>query len=355
MIKILHSADWHLDSPLVFRSGEQSKYLRAALAQIPSRIAAICKEEHCDLVLLSGDLFDGTATPATVQALKKALEDMEVPVFITPGNHDYVGVDSVWTGEDWPENVHIFTRSVMESVVIEDLDLLVYGGGFTAMDCPGLLAGFTADASAQYKIGILHADPTQANSPYCPVSKQQVQDSGLDYLALGHIHKGDSFRAGNTLCAWPGCPMGRGYDEDGEKGILIVTLDNTAHARFVPLDTPRFFDLEIPAGDDPGQALDRVLPAVGNRDFYRITFTGHSNALDTDSLLRPEFPNLLLRDRTVPPVDVWGSAGQDTFEGRYFKLLQDKLADADEDTQRKIYLAAEISRKILDGQEVVLP
>ena len=71
--------------------------------------------------------------------------------------------------------------------------------------------------------------------------------------------------------------------------------------------------------------------------------------------MRPEFPNLLLRDRTIPPLDVWGSAGQDTFEGRYFKLLQDMLSDADEEKQREIYLAAEISRKILDGQEVVLP
>lgn len=355
MIKILHSADWHLDSPLVFRNAEQARYLREALSQIPGKIAALCKEEHCDLMLLAGDLFDGNANTATLQKLKRALADVGVPIFITPGNHDYLGMDSVWTTGDWPENVHIFTRPTLESVVLPDLDLRIYGSGFTAMDCPGLLADFTAQATEQYQIAVLHGDPTQANSPYCPISKQQVQNSGLDYLALGHIHKSDSFRAGKTLCAWPGCPMGRGYDEEGEKGVLIVTLDDTVETKFLPLDTPRFFDLEIPAGDDAAKALDSVLPAAGNRNFYRITFTGHSNALDTDSLLRPEFPNLLLRDRTVPPVDVWGSAGQDTFEGRYFKLLQDKLADADEDMQRRIYLAAEISRRILDGQEVVLP
>ena len=355
MIKILHSADWHLDSPLVFRNAEQARYLREALFQIPGKIAALCKEEHCDLMLLAGDLFDGNANTATLRELKRALADVGVPVFITPGNHDYLGMDSVWTTGDWPENVHIFTRPTLESIVLPDLDLRIYGSGFTAMDCPGLLADFTAHATEQYQIAVLHGDPTQANSPYCPISKQQVQNSGLDYLALGHIHKGDSFRAGKTLCAWPGCPMGRGYDEGGEKGVLIVTLDDTVETKFLPLDTPRFFDLEIPAGDDATKALDSVLPAAGNRNFYRITFTGHSNALDTDSLLRPEFPNLLLRDRTVPPVDVWGSAGQDTFEGRYFKLLQDKLADADEDMQRRIYLAAEISRRILDGQEVVLP
>ena len=355
MIKILHSGDWHLDSPLLLRSQEQTRYLRDALAGIPEKIVALCKEEQCDMMLLAGDLFDGAASAGTVQALKAALRDAQVPVFITPGNHDYVGNDSPWLNEVWPDNVHIFTHQSIESVVLPDLDLRIYGAGFTSMDCPALLLDFTAAHNEQYKVGILHGDPTQANSPYCPITKQQVNNSGLDYLALGHIHKGDSFRSGKTLCAWPGCPMGRGYDEDGEKGALIVTLDETAEIRFVPLDAPRFHDLEIPGGDDPAKALDSVLPALGNPDFYRITFTGHSQPLDIDALLRPEFPNLVLRDRTVPPVDVWGSAGQDTFEGRYFKLLQDKLADADEETQRKIFLAAEISRKILDGQEVILP
>jgi len=54
-------------------------------------------------------------------------------------------------------------------------------------------------------------------------------------------------------------------------------------------------------------------------------------------------------------VDIWGSADLDTFEGRYFKLLQDKLARAEGAQKQQILLAAELSRRILDGQEVVLP
>jgi len=355
MIKILHSADWHLDAPMHLRSQHQSALLRKVLAGIPARIASLCKEQQCHMMLLSGDLLDGACTAQTVQNLKLAFEEVGVPVFITPGNHDFLGTDSPWLTEVWPENVHIFTRPAIESVVLEDLDCRVYGAGFTSMDCPGLLAGFTADCPEKYAVGILHADPTQVTSPYCPVTKQQVQNSNLHYLALGHIHKGDSFRADKTLCAWPGCPMGKGYDEDGEKGVLIVTLAETAQAQFIPLDVPRFYDLEVPAGEDPSAAMDALLPPAGSHDFYRVTFTGPSTPLDTEALLRPDFPNLVLRDRTTPPIDVWGSAGEDTFEGRYFKLLQNALQDADEDTRQRICLAAELSRKILDGQEVVLP
>lgn len=353
MIKILHSADWHLDSPLLFRTPEQSRYLREAMLQIPALIVSICKENNCDMMLLSGDLFDTAYTMGSLNVLRNALQDADVPVFISPGNHDYVGAESPWLTERWPENVHIFTRPVMESVAIESLDCRVYGAGFTGIDCPGLLKDFTVSQTERYAVAVLHGDPTQVKSPYCPITTAQVERSGLDYLALGHIHMGDSFRAGKTLCAWPGGPMGRGYDELGEKGVLIVTLDNTATTQFIPLDTPRFYDLELSA-DRP---LSDILPPVGNRNFYRITFTGPSEPLNLDALQEEyaRFPNLELRDKTTPPVDVWGSAGEDTFEGLYFKQLRDALETDDEALQRQVRLAAQISRQILDGQEVVLP
>ena len=353
MIKILHSADWHLDSPLQLRDPQAARTLRTALAAIPEQLVALCKKEKCDMMLLSGDLFDGAASRDTVLKLCATLENAEVPVFIAPGNHDFVGLESHWLSAPWPANVHIFTHPMMESVDVKDLDCCVYGAGFISMDCDGLLADFHPTHTEKYAVGVLHGDPTNVNSDYCPITAEQVKHSGLDYLALGHIHKGDSFRAGKTLCAWPGCPMGRGYDETGEKGALIVTLDQTAEIRFVPLETPRFYDLEM----DAAAPLSGILPPVGNSDFYRITFTGTSEPLDLSAMKQqfPQFPNLLLRDRTTPPVDVWGTAGEDTLEGMYFKKLQTALETDDADKKRQVSLAAFLSRQILDGQEVVLP
>jgi len=356
-MKILHSADWHLDSPLQGKTPEQTALLRKSLLQIPGRIADICKAEGCDMMLLSGDLFDGPATADSYTALYRALETVAIPVFITPGNHDYLTPDSPWLTKSWPDNVHIFTKPQIESVVVDDLNCRVYGAGFTGMDCPGLLAGFTAEQDGKINIGILHGDPTQVSSPYCPVTRPQVKASGLTYLALGHIHKGGSFTAGATLCAWPGCPMGRGYDEQGEKGVLLVTVEDTASARFVALDTPHFFDREVEALEDPAGSLASVLPALGSGDFYRITLTGPSEKIDLQALTArfAHFPNLELRDATVPPVDIWASAGEDSFEGMYFDLLKQAMEGADEATCKKLRLAARISRQILDGQEVRLP
>ncbi len=344
-MKILCSADWHLDAPMA--ASDES--LRAASLALPGKLADLCKQENCDLVLLSGDIFDGAYTADSLNALRTALREMAVPVFISPGNHDFVGATSPWLTEKFPENVHIYTAPRLESVYLPDHDLTVWGAGYTSMDCEGLLENFHAGAGNH--ICVLHADPTVATSPYCPVSRSQVEDSNLKLLALGHIHKGGSFTAGSTLCLWPGCPMGRGYDETGEKGAVIVDLD-TAQARFVPLATPRFFDLTCTPAELPS-----LLPAAGSSDYYRITFEGESDPIDLSALRAryAHFPHLLLRDRTVAPLDIWGSAGEDSFEGTYFGLLRQALEEAGPEDKETVLLAARLSRQLLEGQEVRLP
>ena len=356
-MKILHSADWHLDSPLVGRSEEQSKFLRTELLKVPDRVAALCKSENCDLLLLAGDLFDGKCSKESLNAVMKMLEEIKIPVFISPGNHDFCQPDSPYLTENWPENVFIFSHATLESVSLPELDCKIYGAGYEAMDCPGLLKDFQAQGMARWHIGLIHSDPLQSSTPYCPVTTAQIRESGLAYLAMGHIHKGGSFRAGQTLCAWPGCPMGRGYDEPGPKGVLLVELEDAVTARFLPLNTPRFYDETVDAGPDAGETVAAILPPLETRDTYRITLTGYSAPIDTAVLTAafPHVPNLEIRDRTMPEVDLWSGLGEDTLEGVYFRTLHDAMEGSSENLQKHILLAAKISRQILDGQEVTLP
>ena len=346
-LKILHSADWHLDSPFAGFSPEQKAFLKRELGKIPGEIARLVRREGCDLVLLAGDLFDGPYTRETARELYRALEACAVPVFISPGNHDPVAPGSPWLEEKWPENVHIFTGA-LTSVLVPALNCRVYGGGYQSMDCPGLLEGFRAECDEAYALGVVHGDAVQHNSPYCPVTAAQARQSGFHYLALGHIHKAGSFRAGETLCAWPGSPMGRGYDETGEKGVCIVTLGDRVECRFVPLDTPRFFDLTL---DTDHVSFDDLLPGAGDDHFYRVTLTGSAEG-DLPPLER--FSHMELIDRREKPLDFWENAGEDTLEGVYFRLLREKMENAEPGSAGAIALAAEISARLLQGREVVL-
>ena len=354
-MKILHAADLHLDTAFTGHSEDAVRTLKKALASIPDQIVALCQQYDCDILLLSGDLFDGNATAESIQILQNALKEAAIPTFISPGNHDFCSPDSPWLTEFWPANVHIFRRPVIESVSLPELDCRIYGAGFTSMDCPALMTDFRAEGSETFHIGVLHGDPMQKNAPYNPITPAQIAASGLQYLALGHLHTRGAFTAGETLCAWPGCAMGRGNDEVGERGVYLVTVTDSAKAEFIPLDVPCFYDLEVEVLNTPENAILSALPPVGNSDFYRITLTGECEPFSINDLQFPQFPHLQLRDRTTPPVDLWECIREDSLTGVYFKMLHDALADADEETAAQITLAAKISRRILDGREVVLP
>ncbi len=352
-LKILHTADWHLDSPFGNFSGAQQKYLKEEQRKLPQKIADLCRRENCDMMLLAGDIFDGKATRETIELTKEALKSTGVPVLVSPGNHDYCNASSPWKQENWPDNVFVFTRG-LESVTISGLNCRIYGAGYQAMDCPALLENFQADGTEAYQIAVLHGDPTQADSPYCPVTAAQVRQSGLAYLALGHVHKAGAFRSGKTLCAWPGSPMGRGWDETGSKGVCIVNLGQDVQIQAVSLDTPRFHDLQVNVDDGAQDALEAKLPGAGSQDFFRVALTGDS-AVNIPELTEhfAGFPNLLLEDKTEGPVDIWADADVDSLEGIYFGMLRSAMENTP-DHAEQIRLAAEISRKILSGREVIL-
>ena len=347
-LKILHSADWHLDSPFASFPEPERQFLRQEQKKIPGRIAELCRREKCDLVLLAGDIFDGTPTGDTVRSVKRALEECAVPVLIAPGNHDYLAPGSPWQ-EKWPENVYIFRQP--GAVVLEDLNCRVYGAGYDSMDCPPLLEGFHAEGEEQYAVMVLHGDPLVRNSPCCPISASQVRESGLQYLALGHIHKAGSFHAGDTLCGWPGCPMGRGWEETGEKGVYLATLGKQVELRRESLGLPRFWEETVEVSGNVRRALENRLPAAATEDFYRITLTGFADG-DAEN---PEqhfsyLPRLVLRDERERLSDLWADVGEDSLRGMYFRLL---CQQAEKDP--RAVLAARISRKLLQGREVTLP
>lgn len=355
MIKLLHAADLHLGARFRGLPPEKAAQRRRLQLTLPARLAELCREAGCQLVLLAGDLFDQPqGNGEAARALASALEEMAVPVFIAPGNHDYCCPDSPYFTASWPGNVHIFSRPELQSVALPELDCRVWGAGYTGMDCPALLEGFRASGPEETQFMVLHGDPLSAASFTCPVTRRQVAASGLRYLALGHVHRWGILEGGGTLAAWPGCPMATGFDETGEKGVLLV---EDGKPTFRPLGLGAYLDLQVEAGADPLAAILHALPPDTRQDVARITLAGPAEAVNLEDLrqqLESRFFHLELRDRTTLPPDLWKTAGEDSLEGVYFRLLQAGAAQAG--PEGEIYtLAARISRRILEGQEVNLP
>ena len=197
------------------------------------------------------------------------------------------------------------------------------------------------------------------NSLYNAVTKEQIAVSGLRYLALGHIHQASGLLyEGCTAYAWPGCAMGRGFDELGEKGAYLVTLtESDCSLEFLPLGGRSYEILRVPAGGDPAAALDAALPADAARDIYRVILTGEAARPDLNALyaqFAPRFFSLTLRDETTPKRDLWAGAGEDTLRGLALgKLKADYDNAPDDDLRRIAALAARCLLAAIEGRDEV--
>ena len=95
MLRIIHAADLHLDSPFASLPPEQAVQRRKQQRQILQEITGLC--QSADLVLLAGDVFDDRQVrPETVELMQTLFAQWQLPVFIAPGNHDPYTEQSLW-------------------------------------------------------------------------------------------------------------------------------------------------------------------------------------------------------------------------------------------------------------------
>ena len=176
MPRIIHGADFHLDSPFTGLPPEKARQRRRESRELLEKLGELAKKEQAELVLLSGDLFDGERVyPETVERLRAVLGGMGCPVFIAPGNHDPYTSRSPYAAGHWPDNVHIFRSAQIEAVELPELNCVVYGCAFTGPErTDQALSGFAAPADGRLHLMCLHGDMGAMESAYGPITREQA-------------------------------------------------------------------------------------------------------------------------------------------------------------------------------------
>ena len=362
-IKILHAADLHLDSAFEALPAGKAALRRSEQRELLSRLSALAQQEKVQLVLLAGDLFDSdNSYYETGEQLARTLAGIGAPVFIAPGNHDFYSPRSPWARLKLQGNIYLFTENTIRGMELPALGLRVYGAAFNEKRSGPLLRGFTAERREGFRnVLVLHGEVgARADGTYNPIAEEEIAASGMDYVALGHIHKASGLlRAGDVWYSWPGCPEGRGFDETGERYVNLVTLadDGTCRLEQRCIATRRYETLRVDVtGGDPLLAIHTLLPDESVRDVYRITLTGEVDEAPDLSRLRQNlselFFELQLRDETRPRQALWERAGDDTLRGLFLKELKRQYDDAPDDgARREIEQAARWGLAALDNRE----
>jgi len=251
----IHAADMHLDTPfegIARVSPEIASQLRDASLDAFDGLVDCAIRNDAAFVLLAGDNYDGSVRGVRAQLrMLRGLERLSargIKTFIINGNHD---PPEGWSAvKSWPEGVTVFGHETVASAAVERGGVhlaTVHGISFSQRTAgENLAARFTRASAPGFHVGLLHcsAGANTEHESCCPTTVRDLQEAGMNYWALGHVHKREFLCEGGPWIVYPGNLQGRSPkpSECGAKGAVVVEVDGSQVVRveFAPLDRVRF-------------------------------------------------------------------------------------------------------------------
>lgn len=364
-IKILHTADLHIGAQCSYL-GVNASVRRQEILSTFVKITQICNENNVDLLLIAGDLFDSNRIEAgLINGVFSAIEGLKkTKTVIALGNHDPLTADSPFLARKQNDNVYIL--SAQDSVItFNDLKCRVYGASFDGVYNQGSPRfSITPPEDDWFNLMVIHGEArADMGGNYRPITSEFVKYSGMDYIALGHVHtKSEIQYVGTTALAYCGCPEGQGFDESGEKGVYMGEVSKgKINLDFIPTAyrTHYCIDVDITDCDDIEKAIKEQINKVCenfSQHYYRITLKGKRKAdsiINTAALissLSSFVPFIKIKDKTAQDIDLNTLAQEKTLKGYFTSLMLDKINTVAESEKEKYIKALQIGINSFNGE-----
>lgn len=250
-MKFIHCADLHLDSPMsAHLSKEKIKERKAELLGSFIRMVDYAKEHGIEVILITGDLFDQKIVSQTVRKVVwQVIKDNEdILFFYLRGNHD----EGCLEMEKWElNNLKLFHSEWRRYVLhCDGKRIAITGIELTKDNSAEISTSLTLDYN-DFNIVMLHGQEEEysAKDRAEIISLDSLRNKGIDYLALGHVHayKKAKLDARGIYC-YPGCLEGRGFDECGEHGFVLLDIDvqkKRWDTKFIPFASRCLYRVEV--------------------------------------------------------------------------------------------------------------
>ena len=219
-LTIAHTSDVHL------QSGDEGAHARAAFERVIDAVL----ETRAGLFLIAGDLFDDNrVNRRLIEFVYAQLARVACPTVIIAGNHDCWEERSVLRAMDLTragEHVTLIDRLEGACIELPALHATVWGRCMVEHSRHYRpMAGSPPRTRDLWHIGMAHGlysdDPDIERSSL--ITPHEIEASGFDYLALGHVHAHRRMRHGRTVACYPGVPA-RNYAGDANACMALVEL-----------------------------------------------------------------------------------------------------------------------------------
>ncbi len=346
-MKIIHAADVHLGAKINSFPKEISEGRKTEVRNTFSRMVDYAKENQIPVVMLCGDIFDrekpykkDTDTDFFYDVIKSA---PEIDFLYLRGNHDSEG-----ERRELP-NLKTFSNEwtyyTYGDTVIAGIEL----GKENVLSYPSTLSL----AAEKQNIVMLHG---QIGGE---IALGKLRDKHIDYLALGHIHEYSAGEIdGRGRYAYSGCLEGRGFDETGEKGFVVLDTEEKLIPVFQPFSLRKINSVRIDvSGLTEGHAMARLAKeqiSFQKTDIYRLELVGEVEAEldefagDVREYLARECAYIRVKDCTKKKIDYVAYAYDTSLRGEFVRTVGERQ-DLTEEERAQIVA---YGLKALAGREV---
>lgn len=367
-VKILHCADIHIGAAESFL-GAYSESRQAETLITFEKIINIAKENNVDILLIAGDLFNSnTISKAFTDRVFECFEQIpEIKIVFAAGNHDPLNFDSPFKKYNLPKNLYVLdTKDCF--VEFSDLNTRVYGKSFKEVYMKGSPRFSLKPDNNFINLMCIHGElKSDLNSDYNSITSDFIENSGMDYIALGHIHKRtDISKIGGSYCAYCGCPEGQGFDELQEKGVYLGEVSKgNCNLQFVPtakrMHLCEFIDISGASNSSEiaeiaVNYLKQKYSESYSENLYKIVLTG---SIDEEAVISiPEITSRLnevvyfakVKNKTEIKVDFLALATEQTLKGIFVKNMLAKIETAEDFEKEKLKAALNIGLKAFLGE-----
>lgn len=351
-MKIIHCADLHLDSKMNSNFDKiKAKERKGEILHTFERLVEYASEQEAEAILIAGDMFDTRNISASVRntVLFCIKEHPLITFYYLRGNHD---ADNFLSGlEHIPENLKLFGSQWLSyrqgGIVISGVELSHENAG-------SAYVSLVLNAQ-EFNIVMLHGQETESNSKDKALNIQlkALKNKGIDYLALGHIHgyKKGALDGRGTYC-YPGCLEGRGFDECGSHGFVVMDIDPSSRTythTFVPFARRTLYAItvDVTGCDTTALIVARISSSLqeagcSKEDLVKIILTGTLDVeceKDVDYLLArfsDQYYFVKIYDNTYLKIETEAYLLDKSLKGEFARLVMEDPSISEEDKKRII-------------------
>ena len=342
-MKILHTSDLHLGSALTSRLSQDR--IRERKGELLSGFERMIEEalyQRVRLFIIAGDLFDTEriTKSARDRVLTAIARCPSIDFLYLSGNHEKGALTA--GGAPLPENLKLFG---------EDWTYFDYGEVCVAGRSE-ITEGMFRDLDLDYtktNIVVLHGALQDARSGGEIIGRRELDGKHVDYLALGHYHSYSEHKIDETgIAVYAGTPEGRGFDEVGEKGFVMIEADgrHLRHA-FCPFAKRKLWiiDVDLTGAEsraDVDLGVDTALSGLSHSDLIRLRLTGKRipelfpDIGAIESRWQSAFYHFEVKDESGIRIDPEDYKYDRSLKGEFIRLVSQKCDLTDEEKDKII-------------------